>query len=77
MDMTPQTAKSMYDEMTTVRQPYLDRARECAALTIPTLMPPEGSRGQSLPTPWQSAGAMGVNTLSNKMILALMPRNRT
>ncbi|CAB4165368.1 Head-to-tail connector protein, podovirus-type [uncultured Caudovirales phage] len=75
MDMTPQTAKSMYDEMTTVRQPYLDRARECAALTIPTLMPPEGSRGQSLPTPWQSAGAMGVNTLSNKMILALMPPN--
>lgn len=65
----------MYDELVPIRQPYLDRAREAAALTIPSLMPPEGQRGQNLLKPWQSMGARGVNNLASKLLLALMPPN--
>ena len=69
------TAKALYAEMQATREPYLARARRCAELTIPYLLPPEGTRGQDLPTPWQALGAMGVNTLANKITLALMPPN--
>jgi hypothetical protein len=68
------TAEGRYDQMATVRSPYLERARECAALTIPGLLPPEGSSGATmLPTPFQSVGAEGINNLSSKMMLALFP----
>lgn len=73
--MQHKTAKALYDELVATRAPYLTRARECAELTIPSLMPPEGSRGQSLPTPYQAVGAMGVNSLSNKLVLTLLPPN--
>lgn len=69
------SAKEMYDELVPIRQPYLDRARAAAKLTIPTLMPPDGQRGQTLDLPWQSIGARGLNNLASKMLLALMPPN--
>lgn len=69
----PKTAKARYDALVPTRLPYLERARECAEFTIPSLMPPEGMRGQALGTPWQSVGAEGVNTLASKMVLTLMP----
>lgn len=56
------------------REPYLTRARECARLTIPALFPLSGHNAtSSLPTPYQSLGAFGVNNLSAKMLLALFP----
>jgi len=72
---THKSAKAMYDELTATREPYLTRARECSELTIPSLIPQEGGRGQSLPTPYQSVGAMGVNSISNKLVLTLLPPN--
>jgi len=75
MQMTPKTAKALYDELAQTREPYLSRARECAELTIPSLMPPDGQHGQSLGTPWQALGAMGVNSLSNKLVLTILPPN--
>ncbi len=65
----------MYESLTAERQKYLDRAREVSSLTIPHLVPPEGSKGADLKTPWQSLGARGVNNLAAKLLLAILPPN--
>jgi hypothetical protein len=68
------TAKQRYEQLARQRQPFLDRARDCAALTIPALLPQEGFNSSSdLPNPYQSLGARGVNNLSSKMMLTLLP----
>lgn len=68
--------KARYERLTTLRDPYLLRARECSKLTIPSLMPPQGSTGSTyLPTPYQALGARGVNNLSAKLLLTLLPPN--
>ena len=70
------TAKKRYDSLISRRQPFLDRARDCAKLTIPSLLPPDGHTGHSkLPTPYQGMGARGVNNLGSKLLLTLMPPN--
>jgi hypothetical protein len=70
------SAAGRYEELRGERDAYLERARDAAKLTIPTLMPPDGWDGKSrLPTPFQSMGSRGVNTLSAKLVLALMPPN--
>lgn len=61
-----------YSELETTRATFLERARACSELTIPTLIPPEG-KVQDLPTPYQSVGARGVNNLGAKTLLALYP----
>jgi hypothetical protein len=72
------TAKSRYLQLETQRLPFLQRARDCATLTVPYLMPPEGlTAGQTLPTPYQSLGARGIRTLSAKLLLSLFPPNTT
>lgn len=59
------------------RSMVLSRARECAKITIPQLMPPMGAtQNTSFSTPWQSLGARGVNNLASKLILALFPPNQ-
>jgi hypothetical protein len=71
-----ETAKARYTRLESIRNPYLDRAQECAKLTIPSLIPPQGSSGSTkLPTPYQSMGARGVNNLAAKLLLALLPPN--
>ncbi len=68
--------KAIYDRLATCREPFLRRARQCAAVTIPWLMPPLGhSESTDLPTPFQSVGASGVNNLTSKLLLALFPPN--
>lgn len=68
------SAQSLYQQLTTNRTTVLQRARDAAALTIPALLPPEGaSDATTLPTPFQSIGAEGVNNLSSKIMLALFP----
>lgn len=63
-----------YAELAIVRQPFLDRAREASRLTIPSLIPPEGTTGSTkLYKPWQSVGARGVTHLASKILLALFP----
>lgn len=67
-------AAARYAQLEADRQPYLDRARSCAKLTIPSLLPPEGSSASSkFTTPYQSVGARGVNNLSSKLLLTLFP----
>jgi hypothetical protein len=73
---TAKSAKERYQELVRIRQPFLDQARRCAELTIPFLMPPEGTPdGSSLPTPYQSTGSRGVAHLASKLLLALLPPN--
>src|SRR5690554_6542899 len=76
MDETTVTLKSKWNKLDTLRSAVLKRARDCAALTIPGLLPPEGhDETTPLKTPHQSMGARGVNNLSAKLLLALLPPN--
>tara|TARA_R110002020_G_scaffold132746_7_gene296361 strand:+ start:3138 stop:4727 length:1590 start_codon:yes stop_codon:yes gene_type:complete len=73
----PNSAQGRYELLKTKRQSYLDRARESSVVTIPYIMPPEGSSGDTrYPTPYQSVGARGVNNLASKIVLALLPPNQ-
>lgn len=69
-------AASRFQALAVDRQPYLDSARDCAALTLPYLITEEGhASGTRLPVPWQSVGAKGVNVLASKLMLSLFPVN--
>jgi len=68
--------KSMYEQGFSHRESYLNRARECAKLTIPTLLKDEGANwATTFQTPFQSIGARGVNHLASKLLLTLLPPN--
>ena len=75
--------KQRYIHLSRAREPYLAKARKCAELTIPSLVPPEGSQnpaeGSQNPaefkTPYQSVGARGVNNLGAKIMMVLFPPN--
>lgn len=71
-----ETARALYERLSTAREVYLDRAEECAKLTIPFLFPKRGDNGTTkYETPYQAVGARGVNNLSSKLLLALFPPN--
>jgi hypothetical protein len=68
--------KGRYERLSTDRYVFLERARSCAEITIPTLIPPLGhNKTTKYYTPWQGVGARGVNTLASKLLLALFPPN--
>lgn len=70
------SAAARYAALETARQPFLDRARRSAKLTIPTLVPPAGhSSHTKYSTPNQSIGARGVNNMASKLLLTLFPPN--
>lgn len=74
--MSKGTAQGRYEQLTTERQSFLTRGRACSELTIPSLLPPEGSNSNTeFKTPHQSIGARGVNHLANKFLVALFPPN--
>lgn len=71
-----ETCKELYDRLAEDRWQFLDRARQCAELTLPTLVPPEGHSSRTVfRTPWQSIGSRGVNNLASKLLLSLFPPN--
>tara|TARA_R100000656_G_scaffold86116_1_gene62639 strand:- start:114 stop:1727 length:1614 start_codon:yes stop_codon:yes gene_type:complete len=68
--------KSRYIKYSADRDLYLDRGREASLFTIPSLLPLEDHTSTSeLLTPFQSVGAEGVNNLSSKLLLTLLPPN--
>jgi len=70
------TAKATYQRMEYNRDSYLQRARDCARLTLPYLMTDDGDQSsQRLPTPYQAIGARGVNNLASALLLSLLPPN--
>lgn len=68
-----QTLASQYENLTTDRQPYLDRAYDVAALTLPQLIVRDGDLNQDLLTPYQSVGARGLTAMTSKVLMALFP----
>ena len=74
--MSMGNAAARYHQLEQSRQSYLDRARDCSLLTIPSLIPQDAHNETSdLYTPFQGIGARGVNNLASKLSLALMPPN--
>lgn len=70
----PDSLKGEYDRLSSDRSPYLQRARDCAKYTLPTLIPPEGNKGSSkLRHGYSNYGARCVNSLSSKLLLAILP----
>ena len=68
-------AESRYYALTSDREQFLQRARDAAKVTIPSLFPPSGRKNAKLKTPHQALGARGVNNLAAKLLLALFPPN--
>src|SRR5262245_54194889 len=71
-----ETIKTRYSKLITSgnRDQHLERARRCAEVTLPMLVPPAGASASTLyPTPYQSLGARGVNNLASKLLLVLLP----
>lgn len=67
---------SRYNKRTADRELYLERARECSKLTIPTLIPDnEHTQSNRFETTYQGIGARGVNNLASKLLLSLLPPN--
>ncbi|CUU87614.1 phage tail protein [Campylobacter hyointestinalis subsp. hyointestinalis] len=65
-----------YKKLESRRNPVLERARECAKLTIPSIQPPDSFDEQTaLYKPYQSQGARGVNNLASKLMMTLLPPN--
>jgi hypothetical protein len=74
VEVRSETAQARYELLVADRQPFLNRARDASRLTIPSLIPPEGSSGSTqLYRPYQSTGADGVNNLAAKLLMALFP----
>jgi hypothetical protein len=69
-------AQERYAQLETDREPYVSRAREAAALTLPFVMPDESFTGTSdVTNPYQALGARGVRVLASKLLLVLFPTN--
>jgi hypothetical protein len=70
------TCRADYDRLSSDRSPYLLSARAAAKLTIPWLVPEDGTTAATrFPTPFQSIGARGVNNLASRLLLTLFPPN--
>lgn len=70
------TASSRYKRLENKRRPFLDRAKDAAKLTIPSLIPPDDHTSETkYETPFQDMGARGTNNLSSKLLLAILPPN--
>jgi hypothetical protein len=68
------SALSRYEALKQKRDPFLRRARECAELTIPALLPPEGhSDATLLPEPYSGLGARAVVSLASRLMVAMYP----
>lgn len=71
-----ETLKSRFNKYDNERSNILKRARMCAEVTIPSLMPEaDFTENDSLKTPFQGLGARAVNNLAAKITDTLMPTN--
>lgn len=76
MTHSSDTIAGQYAKCESDRYSYLERARDSARLTIPTVMPDSGStNSRKFPTPYQSTGARGVANLSSALLMSLLPPN--
>ncbi len=65
---------SLWTQLELRRRPFLNRAQDASAVTLPYLIPADGfSQGEDLIDTFSSIGARGVNNLASKLLLALFP----
>ena len=70
----PSSLRAEHERLATERSPYLMRARDASKHTIPSLIPVEGKQGgQRLRRGYSNYGARLVNSLSAKLLLAILP----
>lgn len=75
--MNAKTIRQRFDHLSTRRTVQLERARACAEVTVPGLMPPVGfNQGDSLPDLFSSLPARGVMSLASRMVSAIYPLNQ-
>ena len=75
-EMAEKTIEERFRILDSLRTAKLDRARGCASLTLPELLPPQGySESEQLDPPYSSIPARGVNALASRMMSALLPLN--
>lgn len=66
--------KTRFDAADSARSEILERARTCAAMSKPWVLPPLGQTADArLPQAYQSLGARGMTNLEGKMLMALYP----
>jgi len=67
--------KTDFDTANSRRAGHLSKARECAALSIPDVLPMSGSQGANDANPgvFSSMGPTGTRNLTGKLLLALYP----
>lgn len=66
----------LWDKLSTKRNPFMDRAKHYARLTLPYLMNEEGENNTSQ-NGWQGVGAQATNHLANKLAQVLFPAQRS
>jgi len=70
--------KERWESLDRKRELYLERARACAAATVPTLLLPENyDENEPMIQQYSSVAARGVTSLSSKILSALIPLNDT
>ena len=68
------TAQDWYTTNVTIRESLEGEWKDAAQLTLPYVFPDQDmEETATLPTPFNSIGASGVNTLASKLLLALLP----
>ena len=68
------TAAGRYEALSTDKLIFVQRARQCARVTVPYAFPPQGhSSATTYFTPFQSVGADCLNNLTAKLMLVLFP----
>jgi hypothetical protein len=72
------TAAERYQLLQTDRNSVLNAARAAAKVTIPGLIPEQGSSNphDSTTQPWENLGARGVNNVAAKLLVSLFPPQR-
>ena len=73
-------ARERYNQLVTDRRQFLDKAVDCAKLTLPYLIQDDTSSRpthETLSIPWQSVGSKCVVGLAAKLMLAILPPQST
>lgn len=75
--MSTYSARSLYSTLESDRDSYLRRGRDCSRVTLPTLLPDDGTSSVTqFATPFQGLGARGVNHLAASLLMSLLPPNQ-
>jgi hypothetical protein len=76
MSMDEKTIAERYRALDSLRHATIERARDCARLTVPSLLPPEGwTEEHSLYIPFSSVSSRGVTSMASRILSALLPLN--